>query len=73
VKLSNHLAVQPALPLAQVNLAQVGLDQRHEAEPLSQRRGGLPGAAQRGDVDRVDSRFGEPVTQLASLRVPEGR
>ena len=41
VALGHVLAVQLALPLAEVDLAQVGLDDRLEAEPGGERRGGL--------------------------------
>ena len=65
--LGDALAVQLALPVTEVDLAQVTLDDRLQAEAGGQRRRGLHGAAQRRDVDGVDLVARQAVGQALGL------
>jgi len=51
--------VDPALPVAEEHLAQVGLDDRFQAGGLGERRSGLRGALEAGDVDRGQGQPGQ--------------
>ena len=61
VALGDALTVQLALPLPEVDLAQIGLDLRLDPQPGGERRRRLHRSAQRGDVDGVDGVAGEAV------------
>ena len=68
-----HVTAEPAtLPLAEVDLPQVGLHDRGEPEPRRQRGGGLVGAAERRDVDGVDPLVGQPLAHPFGLLPPLG-
>ena len=73
VELGDLLAEDAALPLPQPDLAQAGLDDRLQAEAGGEGRGGLGGAAQRRDVDRVDGLVGEPLADPLGLLEALGR
>ncbi len=73
VPLGQALGDQPVLPLAEVQLAQVGLDPGPEAGGVEQRLRRLQRAAQRRHVDGVDTGLAQPASHRLRLYAPEWR
>lgn len=61
------LADEPALPLAEVHLTEVGCDDRRQTQPLGERCCGLGRALQRRHVDGADVLVLQPVGDLDRL------
>ncbi len=67
VALCHLLAVEPAVPLADVHLGQCRLDPRRQPETSGQRRGRLGGPAQTCDIDGVNTSSRQPLADAFGL------
>jgi hypothetical protein len=66
------LAEDSPFPLPQVDLSEIGFDDRRLTDVVKERRSSLHGALERRDVNRSKGDMAKPLTDLCCLPLPMG-